>query len=112
MSGAKRGVVEAWLAFFSLLRPEKLDSVKDSQKRICENNNGTLLSWGDVFSGSLGYGSLDNRALLGLVSQTGVRAGKRVVSIGATSHHTVVLCSDGTQSFSSPLVFPVAPSQT
>ncbi len=59
-------------------------------------SDGTLLSWGDGFSGALGYGSLNNREQPGLVDQTGVLAGKRVVSIGATSNHTVVLCSDGT----------------
>jgi alpha-tubulin suppressor-like RCC1 family protein len=46
-------------------------------------SDGTLLSWGEGFYGALGYGSLTTRNQPGLVDQTGVLAGKRVVSIAA-----------------------------
>jgi alpha-tubulin suppressor-like RCC1 family protein len=59
-------------------------------------SDGTLFSWGEGFYGALGYGSLTSRDQPGLVDQTGVLAGKRVVSIGASGKHTLVLCSDGT----------------
>ncbi len=59
-------------------------------------SDGTLLSWGEGFYGALGRGSLTTRDQPGPVDQTGVLAGKRVVSIAVGNRHTLVLCSDGT----------------
>lgn len=57
--------------------------------------DGTLLSWGLNFSGTLGNGTTNNGQFPAPVDQTGVLAGKRVVAISAGNVHTLALTSDG-----------------
>ena len=55
-----------------------------------------LAAWGGNSSGQLGNGSTINSRIPVLVSQSGVLAGKTVVSVAAGDSHSLALCSDGT----------------
>ena len=59
-------------------------------------SDGTVAAWGDNQVGQLGDGSTTQSAVPVLVDQSGVLAGKTVVSIAAGGFHTLALCSDGT----------------
>lgn len=57
--------------------------------------DGTLASWGANDAGQLGEGSMADQSSPVLVDQSGVLAGRTVVSIAAGDYHTVARCSDG-----------------
>ncbi|AKC82073.1 hypothetical protein IMCC26134_03475 [Verrucomicrobia bacterium IMCC26134] len=59
-------------------------------------SDGTVAAWGDNQVGQLGDGSTTQSAVPVLVDQSGVLAGKTIVSLAAGGGHNVVLCSDGT----------------
>ena len=59
-------------------------------------SDGTLAAWGYNYSGQLGNNSTVSSNLPVLVDQTGVLAGKSVISIACGDYHNLVLCSDGT----------------
>lgn len=59
-------------------------------------SDGTMYAWGSNTSGQLGNGTTISSAVPVAVDQTGVLAGKTVVSICSGSGHALVLCSDGT----------------
>jgi len=59
-------------------------------------SDGTVAAWGSNGSGQLGIGSTTNSSLPFLVTQSGVLAGKKVISVSAGYSHNLVLCSDGT----------------
>ncbi len=59
-------------------------------------SDGTLATWGANGNGQLGNGGSNNKSSPGLVDQTGVLAGKKVVGIASGGNHCVALCSDGT----------------
>ncbi len=59
-------------------------------------SDGTLASWGTNTNGELGNGGINDHATPVLVIQTGVLAGKKVVSIAAGLSYSVVECDDGT----------------
>jgi alpha-tubulin suppressor-like RCC1 family protein len=61
---------------------------------IC--SDGTIAAWGWNSSGQLGNNSMSDSRLPVLVDQSGVLAGKTVVSIAAGGSHSLALCSDGT----------------
>jgi len=58
--------------------------------------DGTLVAWGSNSYGQLGNNSTSNLSAPGLVTQTGVLAGRTVVAIAAGTFHNLVLCADGT----------------
>ena len=58
--------------------------------------DGTVVAWGDNFSGQLGDGSFVTRSAQVLVDRNGVLAGKTVTAVRAGSSHSMALCSDGT----------------
>ncbi|MBN8459853.1 MAG: cadherin-like beta sandwich domain-containing protein [Verrucomicrobia bacterium] len=58
--------------------------------------DGTLVSWGDNYYGQLGNGTTTDAKVPGLVTVSGVLAGKTVTAISAGSQHSLALCSDGT----------------
>ncbi|MBS0659772.1 MAG: hypothetical protein JSR82_16145 [Verrucomicrobia bacterium] len=53
-------------------------------------------AWGQNDSGQLGDGSITPRPTPAAVTNTGVLAGKTVISLAAGSAHNLALCSDGT----------------
>jgi len=55
-----------------------------------------LTAWGYNYYGQLGNGSSTNSIVPGPVPQSGVLAGKTVISISAGGYHSLALCSDGT----------------
>ena len=57
--------------------------------------NGRVVAWGSGVSGQLGEDSVENRLVPVWVSQSGVLAGKTVVSVAAGGSHSLALCSDG-----------------
>jgi alpha-tubulin suppressor-like RCC1 family protein len=59
-------------------------------------SDGTLASWGLNASGQLGNNSVVNSSVPVLVNQSGVLAGKTVISVAAGNSHSLALCSDGT----------------
>lgn len=59
-------------------------------------SDGTLVTWGSNNSGTAGNGTSGDSAVPVAVDQTGVLAGKRVVSIAAGTDSCFALCSDGT----------------
>jgi hypothetical protein len=59
-------------------------------------SDGTLAAWGLSTSGQLGNNSTTNRSTPVLVTQSGVLAGKTVVSVAAGNSHSLALCADGT----------------
>ena len=59
-------------------------------------SDGTVAAWGANFSTQLGNGSANNSSVPVLVNQSGVMAGKTVVSVSAGGSHNLALCSDGT----------------
>lgn len=59
-------------------------------------SDGTLAAWGYNYYGALGNGSTNISSVPVLVTQSGVLAGKTVVSVSAGVHHSLALCSDGT----------------
>ena len=58
--------------------------------------DGTVAAWGNNQDGGLGDGTTISRNRPVGVIQTGVLAGKTVVSVAAGSLHSLALCSDGT----------------
>lgn len=66
----------------------------DNSLALC--SDGTLAAWGSNFYGQLGNNSTTNSSVPVLVTQSGVLAGKTVVSVAAGNGHSLVLCSDGT----------------
>ncbi|MCU0781267.1 MAG: cadherin-like beta sandwich domain-containing protein, partial [Akkermansiaceae bacterium] len=59
-------------------------------------SDGTVAAWGGNGNGQLGDNSTTTRLAPVLVQNSGVLAGKSVVSLAAGASHAVVLCSDGT----------------
>jgi len=59
-------------------------------------SDGTVAAWGYNVDGQLGNSSTTNSSVPVLVTQSGVLAGKTVVSMAAGIYHSVALCSDGT----------------
>ncbi len=59
-------------------------------------SDGSLAAWGGNNSGQLGNNSLTSSSVPVLVDQTGVLAGKTVVSVAAGASQSLALCSDGT----------------
>jgi len=55
-----------------------------------------LAAWGDNSSGQLGNNSTTNSSVPVAVTQSGVLAGKTVISVAAGRAHSIALCSDGT----------------
>jgi alpha-tubulin suppressor-like RCC1 family protein len=58
--------------------------------------DGTVAAWGSNSSGQLGNGSTVSSNVPVWVNQTGVLAGKTVVSVVAGSNYSMALCADGT----------------
>lgn len=58
--------------------------------------NQDLAAWGDNFNGQLGNNSTTRGNVPMAVTQSGVLAGKTVVTISAGGAHNLALCSDGT----------------
>jgi alpha-tubulin suppressor-like RCC1 family protein len=58
--------------------------------------DGTLAAWGSGERGQLGNGGTTDSQVPVAVDQTGVLAGKTVVSISAGASHLIVQCADGT----------------
>jgi alpha-tubulin suppressor-like RCC1 family protein/phosphodiesterase/alkaline phosphatase D-like protein len=58
--------------------------------------DGTLAAWGRNGEGQLGNGATTDSSVPVRVNQTGVLAGKTVVSIACGYYHNLVICSDGT----------------
>jgi hypothetical protein len=59
-------------------------------------SDGTVVSWGENFTGQLGNNNTTSRTTPGAVSTTGILSGKVVVAVAAGSDHSLALCSDGT----------------
>jgi alpha-tubulin suppressor-like RCC1 family protein len=59
-------------------------------------SDGSVVAWGDNSSGQLGNGSTVDSKVPVLMTQSGVLAGKTVVSVAAGLYHSLALCSDGT----------------
>jgi len=59
-------------------------------------SDGTVAAWGDNSKGQLGNNSTTQSNVPVLVTQSGVLAGKTVVSVAAGYQHSLALCSDGT----------------
>ncbi len=59
-------------------------------------SDGTLVAWGDNSKGQLGDNTLIDRRDPVAVTQNGVLADKKVVSISAGYYYSLALCSDGT----------------
>jgi alpha-tubulin suppressor-like RCC1 family protein len=59
-------------------------------------SDGTLAAWGYNSNGQLGNGNTTQNNLPAAVDQTGLLAGKRVVTIAAGYYHSLALCTDGT----------------
>jgi alpha-tubulin suppressor-like RCC1 family protein len=57
--------------------------------------DGTVVSWGQGFSGQLGNGSTSESGLPVAVTTSGILAGKSVVAIAAGANHNLALCHDG-----------------
>ena len=57
--------------------------------------DGKVVAWGENGSGQLGNGGTTNSSVPVGVDQTGVLAGRTVVSIAAGGNHSLALCSDG-----------------
>ncbi|MEI6675233.1 MAG: cadherin-like beta sandwich domain-containing protein, partial [Verrucomicrobiota bacterium] len=55
-----------------------------------------LVTWGYNSNGQLGNNSTTSSSVPVLVTQSGVLAGKTVVSVAASGSHSLALCSDGT----------------
>jgi alpha-tubulin suppressor-like RCC1 family protein len=58
-------------------------------------SDGTVAAWGDNSFGQLGNNSLTPSNVPVAVFNSGVLAGKTVVSVAATGNHSLALCSDG-----------------
>ena len=59
-------------------------------------SDGTVAAWGQNYYGQLGNNSTIDSSVPILVTQSGVLAGKTVVSVAAGGYHSLALCSDGT----------------
>jgi alpha-tubulin suppressor-like RCC1 family protein len=59
-------------------------------------SDGTVVAWGRNVKGQLGNGALLDKSAPVAVNQSGVLAGKRVVSISTGDQFSLALCSDGT----------------
>jgi len=59
-------------------------------------SDGTVAAWGYNGDGELGDNSTTDSSIPVLVTQSGVLAGKTVVSAAAGAYHSLALCSDGT----------------
>jgi len=59
-------------------------------------SDGTMAAWGWNTYGQLGNNSTTDSSVPVLVTQSGVLAGKTVVSVAAGDEHSLALCSDGT----------------
>ncbi|MEI6675734.1 MAG: SUMF1/EgtB/PvdO family nonheme iron enzyme [Verrucomicrobiota bacterium] len=59
-------------------------------------SDGTLVAWGYGWSGQLGNNSTTDSSAPVLVTQSGVLAGKTIISVAAGTAHSLALCSDGT----------------
>ena len=59
-------------------------------------SDGTLVAWGYGWSGQLGNNSTTDSSAPVLVTQSGVLAGKTIISVAAGTAHNLALCSDGT----------------
>jgi len=66
----------------------------DHSLALC--SDGTVVAWGDNYFGQLGNNSTTNSSVPVLVTQSGVLAGKTVVSVAAGAYHSLAMCSDGT----------------
>lgn len=60
-------------------------------------SDGTLVGWGNNFSGQLGDGTKINRPQPVLIPATGALAGKSITSILVKSGITLVTCTDGSR---------------
>ncbi len=58
-------------------------------------SDGTLAAWGSNYYGQLGDGTTTQSNVPVAVTQTGVLAGKAVVSVAAGYFHSLALCADG-----------------
>jgi alpha-tubulin suppressor-like RCC1 family protein/phosphodiesterase/alkaline phosphatase D-like protein len=58
--------------------------------------DGTLAAWGDNYYSQLGNGTTTDATVPGVVTASGVLAGKTVTAIAAGFQHSLALCSDGT----------------
>ena len=58
-------------------------------------SDGTLVAWGDNYSGQLGNGSTTGSSVPVAVSVTGALSGKTVIGIAAGFDHNLALCADG-----------------
>jgi|GEM_PF-2291070 len=67
-----------------------------NRSTVTLSSDGTIAAWGRNFFGQLGDGTTTGRASPVAVNQTGVLAGKTVISVAAGHIHVVALCSDGT----------------
>ena len=63
---------------------------------VLEWANRSLASWGGSFAGATGDGTEVNGVIPVAVERSGALAGRTVVSISASSFHTLALCADGT----------------
>ena len=60
-------------------------------------SDGTVAAWGDNYNGALGNNStIYQSSVPVMVTQSGVLAGKTVVSVSAGGGYSLALCSDGT----------------
>jgi alpha-tubulin suppressor-like RCC1 family protein len=69
-----------------------------SSQSLALCSDGTVTAWGGNFYGELGNNSTTNSSVPVLVTQSGVLAGKTVVSVSAGDYQSLALCSDGTVS--------------
>ena len=62
-------------------------------------SDGSLAAWGAGSSGQLGHNSMVESQVPVAVDQSGVLAGKRVISIATAGSYNLALCSDGSLAF-------------